>query len=82
MDDVRNRVRALLPPIIETTVTGEANVLQLFDIQMKDKSTKKVAGCRVANGLIDKSKHARLVRKGETVYEGTSYSQSYLIGRP
>ncbi|KAJ2916853.1 hypothetical protein MD484_g3545, partial [Candolleomyces efflorescens] len=71
MDDVRNRVRALLPPIIETTVTGEANVLQLFDIQMKDKSTKKVAGCRVANGLIEKSKYARLVRKGETVYEGS-----------
>ncbi|KAJ2931442.1 hypothetical protein H1R20_g5671, partial [Candolleomyces eurysporus] len=71
MDDVRNRVRALLPPIIETTVTGEANVLQLFDIQMKDKSMKKVAGCRVANGLIEKSKHARVVRKGETVYEGS-----------
>ncbi|RXW24893.1 hypothetical protein EST38_g985 [Candolleomyces aberdarensis] len=71
MDDVRNRVRALLPPIIETTVTGEANVLQLFDIQLKDKSMKKVAGCRVANGLIEKSKHARVVRKGETVYEGS-----------
>lgn len=70
MDDVRDRVRALLPLIIETKVTGEANVLQLFDIQLKDKATRKVAGCRVSNGLIQKSKNARVVRNGETVHEG------------
>lgn len=70
MDDVRDRVRALLPPIVETKVTGEANVLQLFEIQMKDKSVKKVAGCRVSNGLVEKSKHARVIRNGETVHEG------------
>jgi Translation initiation factor 2 (IF-2; GTPase) len=70
MDDVRERVRGLLPPIIETKVTGEANVLQLFEIQMKDKSKKQVAGCRVTNGLLEKSRIARVVRNGETVHEG------------
>lgn len=78
MDDVRDRVRALLPPIVETKVTGEANVLQLFEIKMKDKSVKKIAGCRVSNGLVEKAKHARVVRNGETVHEG-GYSHSNAV---
>ena len=71
IDDIRARVIQLLPPIIETKVTGEANVLQLFDIQLKSKQTMKVAGCRVTNGIVDKSKHVRVVRNRETIFEGT-----------
>lgn len=73
MDDVRKAVAALLPPIIETRVTGEATVLQLFDIQGKAKQIKKVAGCRVTNGAIEKSKKVRVVRDGQTIYEGMLY---------
>lgn len=72
IDDIRSRVIQLLPPIIETKVTGEANVLQLFDIQLKSKQMIKVAGCRVANGVVEKNKHVRVVRNRETVFEGTS----------
>jgi len=57
IDDIRSRVIQLLPPVLETKVTGEANVLQLFKIQLKSKQTMKVAGCRVTNGVVDKSKH-------------------------
>ena len=60
----------LLPPIIETKVTGEANVLQLFDIGLKSRQTIKVAGCRITNGVVEKSKHARVVRNRETIFEG------------
>ncbi|TFK29806.1 initiation factor 2 [Coprinopsis marcescibilis] len=70
MDDVRDRVRDLLPMIIETKVTGEAKVAQLFDISMKDKTQKKVAGCKVTNGLMEKSKFARVVRDGATIHDG------------
>lgn len=72
IDDIRSRVIQLLPPIIETKVTGEANVLQLFEIQLKARRTMKVAGCRVVNGIVDKSKHARVVRGGKTIFEGIS----------
>ena len=61
----------LLPSITETKVTGEANVLQLFDIQLKSKQMMKVAGCRVSNGVVEKSKHVRVVRNRETIFEGT-----------
>lgn len=70
MDEIRNRVIAMLPSIIEKKVTGEATVLQIFDIQVKAKKTKKVAGCRVTNGLVEKSRAARVVRNGEIVHEG------------
>ncbi|KAL0947419.1 hypothetical protein HGRIS_013532 [Hohenbuehelia grisea] len=78
MDDIKERVIALLPVIIETKVTGEANVLQLFDIHLKAKMTKKVAGCRVINGLVEKSHHARVIRNGEAIYDGTLDTMRYL----
>jgi len=70
MEEVRNRVAALLPPIIEKKVTGEANVLELFDINIKGRQTKQVAGCRVTNGVVEKSKKGRVIRSGEIIFEG------------
>jgi len=71
IDDVRDRIISMLPVIVEKKVTGEATVLQLFDIQLKSKQTKTIAGCRVINGLLDKSKCVRIVRGGETIYDGS-----------
>jgi translation initiation factor IF-2 len=70
MDEVKLRMASLLPAIIEKRVTGEATVLQLFDIQLKGKKIKKVAGCRVTNGMVQKSKMARVSRDGQILYEG------------
>lgn len=70
MDDIRARVVDQLPRIIEIRVTGEATVLKTFEIQLKAQNTKTIAGCRVTNGIVEKSKFVRVIRKGETVYEG------------
>ena len=72
VDDVRKRVTALLPVIVETKVTGEATILQLFDIDLKQKQTMKIAGCRVTNGVIEKQKFARVLRNGNIIYDGIS----------
>ncbi|KAJ4001485.1 hypothetical protein F5050DRAFT_1560782 [Lentinula boryana] len=69
MDDVQDHVIKLLPVIVEKKITGEAQVLQIFDIQAK-KQVVKVAGCRVTNGMVERSKQARVIRNGETVHEG------------
>lgn len=79
MDDIKNRVIALLPVVIETRVLGEATVLQLFDIHLKAKQIKKVAGCRVANGIVHKSKSARVIRNGVKIHEGMLFEDSILI---
>lgn len=71
MEDVRQRVIALLPTIKETKVTGEASVLQMFDIHLKAKQVKKIAGCRVVNGIIEKARFARVVRDGSVIHEGS-----------
>lgn len=70
MDEVKAGVIDLLPRVIEKRVTGEAAVLQIFEIHLKAKQTMKVAGCRVTNGLVEKNKKARVLRNGETVHDG------------
>ncbi len=70
MDTVTQKVAELLPPIIEKRVTGEATVLQLFDIGLKGKKTTQVGGCRVSNGVVEKSKLARVMRDGKSIFEG------------
>lgn len=71
MDAVKDQVIKLLPVTIERRVRGEATVLEIFDIHLKAKKIMKVAGCRVSNGVVEKSKSARVVRNGDTVFEGT-----------
>ncbi|KAF8894477.1 P-loop containing nucleoside triphosphate hydrolase protein [Infundibulicybe gibba] len=78
MDDIKERVIGLLPVITETKVTGEATVLQLFDIQLKAKQTKKVAGCRVINGIVEKIRFARVIRDGSIIHEGTLDTMRHL----
>ncbi|KAK7023967.1 translation initiation factor IF-2 [Favolaschia claudopus] len=71
MEDVRTRVIALLPTTTEYRVLGEAKVLELFQVTVKGKKLKTIAGSRVTNGLVEKSKLARVVRNGEVVFEGS-----------
>lgn len=69
IDDVRDRVVSLLPCTYDIKVTGEASVLQLFEIQIKG-SYKKIAGCRVTHGIVQRSSSVRVLREDKTVYEG------------
>jgi translation initiation factor IF-2 len=71
VDDVRERVTALLPVVVETKVTGEATILQLFDIDLKQKQTMKIAGCRVTNGILEKQNFVRVLRNGNVLFDGT-----------
>jgi translation initiation factor IF-2 len=80
MDDIKGRVIALLPVTIETRVTGEATVLQLFDIHLKAKEIKKVAGCRVVNGIVDKNRLVKVIRNGAKIHdEGRSFKFDHLL---
>ncbi|WVF66881.1 translation initiation factor IF-2 [Kwoniella sp. CBS 6097] len=84
IDSVRTNVAALLPPKIEYSVKGEASVIQLFEINMKRKQMKTIAGCRVNNGIIDRNQGVRVLRgkdeQGErkVVYEGTIETLKHL----
>ena len=71
MEDINDKLSEYLKPIITTKVIGEADVAQLFDITIKGRKTSAVAGCRVRNGLIQRNAKVRVLRDGETVYDGT-----------
>ena len=70
MEEVRKRVIDLLPVVVEKKVVGEAEVLQLFDISIKTKKMMQVGGCRVTNGVVEKSSRGRVLRNGKIIHEG------------
>ena len=49
--------------------TGEAKVLQKFEINEKNKKVS-VAGCRCVKGVLLKSEMYRVVRGNETIFTG------------
>lgn len=62
METVTSSVAALLPPLMEVRVQGEALISQVFDINIKGKTFKKIAGCKVTNGTILKANMVRVLR--------------------
>lgn len=74
IETVRAKVAALLPPIVETRVLGEATVLQIFSIAIKGKESASIAGCRVSNGVINRHDHIRVLRgeDREIIFDGRS----------
>ncbi|KAL2016885.1 hypothetical protein VTK56DRAFT_2885 [Thermocarpiscus australiensis] len=70
VEDVRDRLADALPPLVVRKVVGEAEVLQIFPINVRGRRYKNIAGCRVRNGAVSRNAKARVLRGGETVYEG------------
>ena len=70
LDEVKVQLSKLLPPILEKHVTGEATILQIFQINVKGKEFKSVAGCRVTNGTIFKNQKVRILRNDNQLWEG------------
>ena len=70
VDDVKARLSEHLAPNVTQRVTGEADVAQIFDINIRGRLTKPVAGCKVRNGIIARTARARVVRGGEVIYDG------------
>ncbi|KAF9919535.1 hypothetical protein FBU30_010907 [Linnemannia zychae] len=70
LDDVKVEMAQLLPKDIEIQVVGEAKIAQIFPIKMKGGAIQNVAGCRITNGSINRKEDVRIVRNGETIFEG------------
>ena len=70
VDDVKTKLESALPELVTTRVTGEAEIAQVFEINVKGRVTVPVAGCRVRNGVIGRTAKVRVVRGGAVVYTG------------
>lgn len=69
-DDVKTVLEKELPPVVTSHVTGEADILQMFEIGLKGKTSLPVAGCKIRNGTITKGSKIRILRKDQVVYDG------------
>lgn len=81
IEDVRQCVANLLPSVYERRVSGEATVLQTFDIKLTGGRMKTIAGCRVTKGVVEKSKKVQVVRNGKVIHEGTVVFASQSVSR-
>ncbi|KAK4247166.1 hypothetical protein C7999DRAFT_14779 [Corynascus novoguineensis] len=70
VEEVKQRLADALPPLIIKKVVGEADVLQVFPINVKRRIYKNIAGCRIGNGYVKKGSKARVIRNGENIFEG------------
>ncbi|KAL4933636.1 translation initiation factor 2 [Aspergillus undulatus] len=71
VDDVKDTLSEQLAPTITQRVTGEAEIGQIFEISLKGREKTYIAGCKVRNGLINRTKKVRVLRGQETIYDGS-----------
>ncbi|KAJ3188299.1 hypothetical protein HDU85_005450 [Gaertneriomyces sp. JEL0708] len=72
LDELKEMLSDLLPPEIIHEVSGEAEILQVFRINVKGKQTEPIAGCRITTGKVLRNNHIRIIRAGSAVHEGGS----------
>ncbi|PHH88024.1 hypothetical protein CDD83_8084 [Cordyceps sp. RAO-2017] len=70
VDEAKAALSDLLPLKISHRVLGEADVLQIFSINIRKRIMKNIAGCRVRNGTIKSTSRIKVLRKGDTIYDG------------
>ena len=66
IDDMKAVLSGLLSPTITENLIGTANVLEVFNIT----KVGRVAGCKVAEGVIRRDTRVRLLRDDIVVHEG------------
>ncbi|KAF4538073.1 Mitochondrial translation initiation protein [Lasiodiplodia theobromae] len=71
VDDVKALLSEQLAPTVVQRVTGEASVLEVFEVSLGKKRMMSIAGCRVTNGLVNRGGKVRVFRNEEKVYEGS-----------
>ena len=77
LEDIGNLIVDKAPGTSETQVSGEAQVLNIFELKGRSKAKGddvKIAGCKVVDGRVTKSSIMRLLRSGEVVFEGSCIS--------
>jgi translation initiation factor IF-2 len=76
VDAIKDKLSEKLKPNISIRVLGEAEVLQLFPINIKRRQFKNIAGCRIRNGVVTRNSKYRVIRKGIKVFEGKIYMKT------
>ncbi len=66
LDFIKQRMSGLLSPDIQETITGTAQILEIFKVS----GAGKVAGSKVTDGEINSSSDLRIIRDGVIIFTG------------
>ncbi len=66
LDYIKKRMSGLLTPDVQETITGTAQILEIFKVS----GAGKVAGSKVVSGEILSSSSVRVIRDGAVIYTG------------
>ena len=66
LDYIKKKMSGLLSPDVEETITGNAQVLEIFKVS----GAGKVAGCKIIEGEITSNSEVRLIRDGTIIHTG------------
>ena len=67
LDYIKKRMSGLLTPDVQETITGTAQILEIFKVS----GAGKVAGSKVTDGEILNNSSVRIIRDGSIIYTGT-----------
>jgi len=70
VDDVKAELAKRAPEVRTQRVLGEAEIAQVFDINVRGRVKIPVAGCKVRNGVLSRAGRVRVLRGKEVVYDG------------
>jgi len=70
VDDIKAELSKHLPPLKTQRVLGEAEIAQIFEITVKGRQVKSIAGSKVRNGSILRNAKFRVLRNNEKVFDG------------
>ncbi|KAK2609764.1 hypothetical protein N8I77_003250 [Diaporthe amygdali] len=70
VEDVKTMMSEQLAPIISQKVLAEAEVLQVFAINIVKRKFRNIAGVKVRTGSLTRGGLYRVMRNGEKVFEG------------
>jgi translation initiation factor IF-2 len=66
IDDIKALLSGMLPPSSKETITGHAEIREVFDVT----KVGKVAGCRVVDGFVRRNARIRLLRDDVVIHAG------------
>lgn len=82
VDDVKTKLSEQLAPIVTLRVLGEAEIAQIFEINIKRRVHIPIAGCKVRNGVMTLRGKVKVTRGEEVVYEGIYTPGLFLYHSP
>lgn len=79
VDDIKTHLIQHLEPIYNQRVLAEAEVLQVFPINVNKRNFKNIAGVSVKTGTVTKGGLYRVMRAGEKIHDGMFYPETLFI---